>query len=239
MNALTQRQKTIRSRQLRDGGWLWKHRRRVLIWWAVAFWACAPAWAATDPPSAADVYKNRCASCHGVDGENPKLLVVFPDLPNFKDRNWQKVHTSTVLRNVILHGGKDGMPGFENDLDGVTTDQMVQYLRQFAPRRRESASGKPSAPPTAGRVLQGLLRAVPWRQWHGTPQLHVVFPALPDFTSPQWQAAHPMSEMKKVILHGGTEGMPAFEGDLEGLDITTLTRYLRTFAQKQEEEKKK
>ncbi len=45
--------------------------------------------------------------------------------------------------------------------------------------------------------------------------------------------------MKKVILHGGTEGMPAFKGDLEGLDITTLTRYLRTFAQKHAEEKKK
>ncbi len=175
VNALTQRQDRIRSRQLRDGRWRWQHRRRVLIWWAVAFWACAPVWAATDPPSAADVYKNRCASCHGVDGENPKLLRIFPDLPNFKDPNWQKVHTSTALRNVILHGGKDGMPGFENDLDGVTADQMVQYLRQFAPKKegRRRASRRLHRPPqsTTRTSVRGATAPM-----DGTPNCTLCFP---------------------------------------------------------------
>ncbi len=222
------------SRLIRSDGQRCKRRRHVPICWALAFWACAPAWAATDSPSAAKVFKNRCASCHGADGENPRLLRVFPDLPDFKDPNWQKVHTTTALKHVILHGGKDGMPGFEDDLDGVTAEQMVRYLRQFAPNRRKSPSGKAPAPPTPAEFYHDFCA-----RCHGAdgknPQLHAVFPALPDFTSRNWQTSHPKSEMTKVILHGGTEGMPAFEGDLEGLDLSKLVRYLRAFARENEE----
>ena len=231
VNTLTQRQETGRFRRLSTGLVLF------ILSAMIALWTCLPVRAAADPPSAAQVYKQRCASCHGADGENSPLLRVFPDLPNFKDPDWQKVHTSSTLKKVVLNGGKDGMPAFKNDLDGVSVEQMVKYIRQFAPQKK-SASGKPSPPPTPAEFYKDYCA-----RCHGAngknAQLHAVFPALPDFTNPKWQASHPMSEMKKVILHGGTEGMPAFEGDLQGLDLTELVRYLRAFAQKQEEEKQK
>ena len=90
-----------------------------------------PRSAMTDPPTAANFYRNRCANCHGVDGKNLKLHVVFPDLPDFTNATWQHGHTKSQLADVILHG-KGGMPSYKGDLEGLRVGQVVNYLRTFA-----------------------------------------------------------------------------------------------------------
>ena len=94
--------------------------------------ALTPRWASADPATAAQFYQSSCARCHGADGHNPRLVEVFPDLPDFASPKWQATHRYSELKRVILRGGKDGMPGYQEDLDGIKVKDLVQYLRQFA-----------------------------------------------------------------------------------------------------------
>jgi mono/diheme cytochrome c family protein len=50
---------------------------------------------------------------------------------------------------------------------------------------------------------------------------------LPNFTDPQWQAAHPDAERAQVIRHGVTARMPAFGAALPADEIDALVAYVR------------
>jgi mono/diheme cytochrome c family protein len=76
-------------------------------------------------------YQKYCANCHGVNGNNPKLATVFPNLPDFADPNWEATHTKAELTQSILYG-KGAMPAFQGDLRGHTPGELIAYLRAFA-----------------------------------------------------------------------------------------------------------
>jgi len=117
----------------RIGGDRRRRLRTALVWTAGSLLLLsAPARAAENPPTAAELYQNSCARCHGADGHNPRLQVVFPDLPDFTNAKWQAAHTAAEFKKVILHGGKDGMPAYQGDLQTITAGELVQYLRGFA-----------------------------------------------------------------------------------------------------------
>jgi len=188
----------------------------------------APARAAENPPTAAELYQNSCARCHGADGHNPRLQVVFPDLPDFTNAKWQAAHTAAEFKKVILNGGKDGMPAYRGDLQGLNPDKLVQYLRKFA-QPAPADPAKAPLPPTVAEFFQNYCARCHGVDGHN-PALQEVFPDLPDFTNAKWQAAHTAAEFKKVILHGGKDGMPAYQGDLQTITAGELVQYLRGFA---------
>ena len=220
---------------------------RTLAWMVGTLLVGTPTWAFADSPTAAQVYEHRCANCHGFHGRNPQLLRIFPDLPDFTNPQWQAAHTMTQLKDVILHG-KGAMPGYQGDLDGLPAGDLVRYLRTFAQKGLSSSAKAPSTsnprapvarasssphrldPPTVEQFYQTRCAGC-----HGAngrnPRLLRIFPDLPDFTNPQWQAAHTMTQLKDAILHG-KGAMPGYQGDLDGLRVSDLVQYLRTFAQK-------
>lgn len=74
---------------------------------------------------------------------------------------------------------------------------------------------------------------------HGSnPSLAKVFPDLPDFTNPDWEATHTKAELTESILHG-KGAMPAYQGDLRGHTPAELIDYLRSLSGKQQTGKSK
>ena len=177
---------------------------------------------------------------HGADGHNPRLQGVFPDLPDFTSPKWQATHPASELKKVILYGGKDGMPGYHDEMGGIKVGDVIRYVRTLAPKDTAgpakapaSLDGKVSvaktalapspAPPAVTQFYQNS-----WRESGAgrNPQMAEVFPDLPDFTSPKWQATHPASELKRVILHG-KGAMPGYQGDLDGINVKELVQHVR------------
>jgi mono/diheme cytochrome c family protein len=219
--------------------------RQAAIWLLGMLLGCASAWA-SDPPTPRQFYQSRCANCHGADGRGTRLRIVFPAIPDFTNPEWQAVHTKAQLKKILLRG-KGAMPGYQGDLDGLTAEEIIRYLRKFAPKDpSDSAKTYPSSnphgsaigdesrsadadPPTATRRFYQQHCA----NCHGADgrgaRLRIVFPAIPDFTSSEWQAVHTKAQQEKIILQG-KGAMPAYKGDLDGLTADEIIRYLRTFA---------
>jgi len=79
--------------------------------------------------SGADVYKTKCAGCHGADGTGNT-----PAGKNFKVRDF---HSSDVqgqsdaqILNIISNG-KGKMPGYEKTLGADVCKQLLQTVRSF------------------------------------------------------------------------------------------------------------
>jgi mono/diheme cytochrome c family protein len=114
--------------------------------WAVAL-AClcwvAPAWAANAPASTqsergAQLYRQACSACHGVDGKGaPRALVGFDQpLPDFTDCNAYAREPDADWHAVILRGGPARafdhmMPSFAEALTAEQVDDLVAHVRTF------------------------------------------------------------------------------------------------------------
>ena len=114
--------------------------------WAVALaglcWV-APAWAANAPASTqsergAQLYRQACSACHGVDGKGaPRALVGFDQpLPDFTDCNAYAREPDADWHAVILRGGPARafdhmMPSFAEALTAEQVDDLVAHVRTF------------------------------------------------------------------------------------------------------------
>ena len=56
----------------------------------------------------AEIYRTRCATCHGTSGKGDGVAAVGlrPAPRSFQDRAWQLSVTDDHLRTVIVHGGR-------------------------------------------------------------------------------------------------------------------------------------
>ena len=63
--------------------------------------------AANISPEAAEVYKTRCATCHGDDGKGggPAAAALNPKPRNYSDPAWQSSVTDEQIKTTILKGG--------------------------------------------------------------------------------------------------------------------------------------
>ncbi len=201
----------------------------------------------------AQFYQKYCASCHGADGNNPRLTKIFPDLPDFADPSWEATHTKVELTQSILHG-KGAMPAYKGDLGGHSPAELIDYLREFSRKQSSngSQSGSASDPPKAGAVdpppAAGTRLPVAkffqryCASCHGphgkNPKLAKIFPDLPDFTETNWESTHTKAELTKSILNG-KGAMPAYRGDLRGHTASELIDYLRGLSQSKQKSTKK
>jgi hypothetical protein len=62
----------------------------------------------------------------------------MPEIPNFKNRQWQEKVSNPELAVWILDGKGNNMPSFRGRLKRAQTEALVAYLRAFGPARRES-----------------------------------------------------------------------------------------------------
>jgi mono/diheme cytochrome c family protein len=80
------------------------------------------------------IYENRCANCHGIDGDGkgPKAEELSVAPADFRDARVMAAITDGEIYWQITKGARP-MPSFES-LPEETRWQLVDYIRTFAPR---------------------------------------------------------------------------------------------------------
>jgi mono/diheme cytochrome c family protein len=89
----------------------------------------------TPPPAsaadAAEVFKKKCAPCHGKEGE-PNKVFAKQGVRSFKDADWQKATDDAQVEKSIREGRKGTMmAGFEKQLSDEEITALVAYIRDL------------------------------------------------------------------------------------------------------------
>lgn len=82
----------------------------------------------------ANIFRQYCIVCHGVDGKGTLMRPVLPAIPDFTSPAFQKEHSNAQLLVSILDGKGTMMPA---NRDRITEDQagdLVPYVRAFGPQ---------------------------------------------------------------------------------------------------------
>ncbi|HLK32337.1 MAG TPA: cytochrome c [Terriglobales bacterium] len=80
---------------------------------------------ATD--SGADVFKTKCAMCHGADGKGETAMGKRLGIKDLGSAEVQK--QSDAELNTVITKGKGKMPGYEGKLTGDQIQDLVKYIR--------------------------------------------------------------------------------------------------------------
>ncbi len=98
--------------------------RASLVVLAIAFAMTVTAFAAD---ATADVYKSKCASCHGADGKGDTPAGKNMKVKDLASDDVQK-QSDTDLAGVI-EKGKKPMPGYEGKIPKDQIDGLVKWIR--------------------------------------------------------------------------------------------------------------
>ena len=79
-------------------------------------------------PDGGDLFKQKCAMCHGADGKGYASLKT----PDFTDPKVQAALTDEDIAKTIKNGKKDtAMPAFANSLSDDQIQSLVVYIRSL------------------------------------------------------------------------------------------------------------
>ena len=78
----------------------------------------------------ADLFKSKCAMCHGPDGAGKTMMGEKLKIPDLRAAEVQK-KTDADLKAVIAKG-KDKMPAYEAKLSKEQIDKLADYIRDLA-----------------------------------------------------------------------------------------------------------
>jgi cytochrome c6 len=98
--------------------------RAVLVAAAVAFAFSTWTFAAD---SGADLYKSKCASCHGAEGKGDTAMGKAMKVKDLGSDEVQKQSDADLT--AVVEKGKKPMPGYEGKLTKDQITEVVKYLR--------------------------------------------------------------------------------------------------------------
>jgi mono/diheme cytochrome c family protein len=78
------------------------------------------------------IYGKYCQKCHGADGGGEVGRKLFPEIPDFTKRLWQKNRTDARLLVSILDGKGAGMPSFREKVSEQEAEALIVHLRGIA-----------------------------------------------------------------------------------------------------------
>jgi cytochrome c553 len=78
----------------------------------------------------ADLFKSKCAMCHGPDGAGKTMMGEKLKIPDLHSAEIQK-KTDAELNTIIVKG-KDKMPAYESKLSKDQIDKLLGYIRDLA-----------------------------------------------------------------------------------------------------------
>ena len=78
---------------------------------------------------AADLFRHKCASCHGNDGRAKSFKGKLAGARNLTDATWQDSVTDERIFNSINNGKGKKMPAFGKKLSEAEVDALVSYVR--------------------------------------------------------------------------------------------------------------
>ena len=98
--------------------------RASLVVLAVAFVMSISASAAD---ATADVFKSKCASCHGADGKGDTPAGKKMNVKDFASDEVQKQSDADLA--AVIEKGKKPMPGYEGKVTKEQIDGLVKWIR--------------------------------------------------------------------------------------------------------------
>jgi cytochrome c551 len=96
-----------------------------LVLCVFAFAMIFSTWSLAD--EGADIFKSKCAACHGADGKGNTGMGKSLKLRDLSSADVQK-QSDTELTNIITNG-KDKMPKYDGKLTKDQINDVVKYLR--------------------------------------------------------------------------------------------------------------
>ncbi|MGA9814283.1 MAG: cytochrome c [Terriglobales bacterium] len=91
--------------------------------------AASPA-AAQGDAAGADVYKAKCATCHGQDGSGNTLVGKSLQVADLRSDAVQSKSDAELIQSVTE--GKGNMPGFKGNITDDEIHAVVKFVRSFA-----------------------------------------------------------------------------------------------------------
>jgi mono/diheme cytochrome c family protein len=203
----------------------------------------------------AALFRKHCLGCHDSDGRGEAGRALFKSIPDFTDERWQAARTDQQIGRAILEGQGKSMPSMKVKLSPAEAGRLVTLVRGFRGGRQviaeEGADPSPADAPAAAapatrpnpvpaarpepapdRLAAAVFQRT-CRNCHGADgkgdALRPQMPAIPDFTSPSWQAGRSRAELTASILEGRGRQMPAFGGSLSPAQSRALAEYVLTF----------
>lgn len=116
--------------------------------------------------AAALVFSQKCASCHGSDGQGMRSV----GTPNFHDAAFQKKTTDAAISAAIHNGKVNIMPAWSGKLTEAEMSSLTGYVRSFSPEsvgtaqgtsRSSSASAEPAPSATVYEPGDDVLMSLP------------------------------------------------------------------------------
>jgi ubiquinol-cytochrome c reductase cytochrome b subunit len=190
----------------------------------------------------ARLYDAQCAACHGADGTGAQLRASLPTLPDFTSLGWQMAHSELDIAHRITDGREPLMPAYRDKLTREQNLALTIYVRYFS-RAAAAAAGPPAPPPSppdkpppapvpthlpSARLYGAYCLGCHEADGRGSG-LRKAAPTMPDFTDPQWQAAHTDAEVAATIRGGKGTLMLPMKDRLAAPDVEQLVAYLRAF----------
>jgi cytochrome c6 len=80
-----------------------------------------------------DLFKSKCAMCHGPDGAGKTMMGEKLKIPDLHSADVQKKSDADL--KTIITKGKDKMPGYETKLSKEQIDKLVAYIRDLAKKQ--------------------------------------------------------------------------------------------------------
>lgn len=78
----------------------------------------------------ADLFKSKCAMCHGPDGTGKTMMGQKLNIPDLHSADVQKKSDADLT--TIIVKGKNKMPSYETKLTKAEIDCLVGYIRDLA-----------------------------------------------------------------------------------------------------------
>jgi mono/diheme cytochrome c family protein len=105
-----------------------------------------------DAVKGADVYKAKCASCHGADGKGETTMGKTLKVKDLASPEIQNQHDSEL--KTLLENGKGKMPAYKSKLTDEQIESLVQYIRVLKKNKRGRIPTPGETPGVDGPIVQ-------------------------------------------------------------------------------------
>lgn len=156
-----------------------------------------------------DLYREHCASCHGVDGNG-----VVPNARNFSDVDYMRGETPAEFYTIITEGRGADMPAFGEELTSDERWAIVYYIWRFSTTSDTLHQGQ--------EIYQSNCVSC-----HGEDGRSMILGAA-NFSDQRFMASQPPSDLY-VSVTQGQGSMPAWQARLSQDDRWAVIDYIRTF----------
>jgi mono/diheme cytochrome c family protein len=90
--------------------------------------------AASKKTEGADIYREKCSMCHGIDGKGYAAIKT----PDFTDAKWQAAHSDKEMLDAIEKGVQGtAMVSFKGKLNDQQMKDVLKYIRLLGGKEKK------------------------------------------------------------------------------------------------------